>query len=507
MRIFRRSSMPIIFLLTFSPFLLFSQNNNQEINTRFENWNHFHSKKEYDRAIDEVEKAFDLAQNNTNQTLMAEALYRKGLSFILNPKRKKRNQKLAKEAFTESLRLATLKDNVPLRIKNLEELKSIAQLNNNSIDVQLFQNQIVEIQSLKQKEKEIKLTKKENESLAVNNEQLTQNFDQLAQQKEALSQKVVTLSDAQLKSELIIALQKNQVDSLGFKRLADSFLLASQTLMLSQQQANIGLQQKHIELQESQRNFFLSLAGLIAILAIGAVMRYWETKKYNVELETKNQIIEEERKRSDELLLNILPTSVAKELKENGVAKARHYHQATVLFVDFIGFSKIAEKLTPEELVELLDFYFKILDQIIGKYNIEKIKTIGDSYMCVSGLPEKNIAHAEDMVRAALEMQAIFEKHKKERIKNNKPYFEARIGIHTGPLVAGVVGSRKFAYDVWGDTVNVAARLESTSEAGKVNISSSTFDLIQKDYQCEYRGKIPIKNRGEVEMYFVDRMN
>ena len=190
-------------------------------------------------------------------------------------------------------------------------------------------------------------------------------------------------------------------------------------------------------------------------------------------------------------------------MKVNGVAKAQKYDNATVLFSDFINFSAIAESLTPEKLVRQLDFYFKTFDEIIGKYQLEKIKTIGDAYMCVGGLPQENANNPLEMVKAALEIQAKLEQLKTERSAKGEPFFEARIGIHTGPLVAGVVGSRKFAYDVWGDTVNVAARLESKSEAGKVNISSATYKQIKSIFACEFRGKIPIKNRGEVDMYFV----
>jgi len=192
-------------------------------------------------------------------------------------------------------------------------------------------------------------------------------------------------------------------------------------------------------------------------------------------------------------------------LKTNGKAKARQYKEATVFFSDFINFTSIAEKLSPQELVQELDKCFKGFDFIISQYeDIEKIKTIGDAYMCASGLNErKSMPHS--MVKAALEMQEFLEEQKQERIRMGKPYFEARIGIHTGPVVAGVVGVKKFAYDIWGDTVNTAARVEANSEAGKVNISETTYGLIKYDFECIHRGKVQAKNKGLLDMYYVQR--
>ena len=393
----------------------------------------------------------------------------------------------------------------------MTQLKRIASIEKDFEKENYYEKQIKDLKALIFTQVENENLLENNEELNENNQKLSINNEQLATQKVILSKKVKSLTEAQLESELVIALTKNQVDSLNFERTKDSFLLEAKELILSEQNSKLELQKSHIELQKSQlelqssrRNFWLALAGIIALLGIGAIMRYWETKKYNLTLETKNEIIEEEKKRSDELLLNILPVMVAKELKENGVAKARKYDQATVLFADFKNFSKISEQLSPEELVKELDFYFKTFDKIISKYKLEKIKTIGDAYMCVGGLPEIRTTHAEDIIKAALEIQTALDNLKYEREKKGLPFFEARIGIHTGPLIAGVVGSSKFAYDIWGDTVNVAARLESTSEAGKVNISSSTFNIIKEEFDCEFRGKIPVKNKGEIEMYFVN---
>ena len=162
--------------------------------------------------------------------------------------------------------------------------------------------------------------------------------------------------------------------------------------------------------------------------------------------------------------------------------------------------------MSPEELVKEINSYYVMFDQIISKYNIEKIKTIGDSYMCVSGLPIENPAHASEIVRAALEFQDFIEENKKRMEVQGKSYFELRVGIHSGPVVAGIVGTRKFAYDIWGDTVNIASRMESSGEIGRVNISGATYDLIKHQFNCIYRGKIEAKHKGQIDMYFVDEL-
>ncbi len=213
--------------------------------------------------------------------------------------------------------------------------------------------------------------------------------------------------------------------------------------------------------------------------------------------------ISKARKLSDELLLNILPEEVAEELKEKGSADAKQFDEVTVMFTDFKGFTQISEKLSPQELVSEIDSCFKAFDNIITKYGIEKIKTIGDSYMCAGGLPVANNTHAEDVVRAALEIQQFMQQHLLERKNTGKEIFEIRIGVHTGSVVAGIVGVKKFAYDIWGDTVNIASRMESSGEAGKVNVSGTTYELVKNKFNCEYRGEIEAKGKGKVRMYFV----
>ncbi len=214
--------------------------------------------------------------------------------------------------------------------------------------------------------------------------------------------------------------------------------------------------------------------------------------------------VEKQKKRSDDLLLNILPEEVAEELKAKGSADAKQFDEVTVMFTDFKGFTQISEKLTPSELVAEIHTCFKAFDNIITKYNIEKIKTIGDAYMCAGGLPVSNKTNAFDVVNAAIEIKQFMHEHLKQRQKENKEPFEIRIGVHTGPVVAGIVGVKKFAYDIWGDTVNIASRMESSGETGKVNISGSTYKLVKNKFHCIHRGKIRAKNKGEIDMYFVE---
>lgn len=214
--------------------------------------------------------------------------------------------------------------------------------------------------------------------------------------------------------------------------------------------------------------------------------------------------LKREQARSESLLLNILPTQIATELKENGAAKPVRVDNATVMFTDFVGFTRISEKLSPEAVVDELDKCFSYFDQVTEKYGLEKLKTIGDSFMCAGGLPTANRTHAVDCCLAALEIQAFMSQMKEIKYQQGLDYWELRLGINTGPLVAGVVGQKKFAYDVWGDTVNTASRLESSGIPGKINISLTTFGLVKDIFNCEHRGQIEAKNKGNIDMYFLN---
>ena len=234
---------------------------------------------------------------------------------------------------------------------------------------------------------------------------------------------------------------------------------------------------------------------LIILLAIGLYRR-------NLYVKRTKTIIEKEMARSERLLINILPEETARELKEHGKVQAKKFESVSVLFTDFEAFTAHSEHVDPELLVNRLGYYFTAFDDIIEKYGLEKIKTIGDAYMCAGGLPFPSADHAVKMVHAAFEIVQFVEEAKSEKEKDFS--FNVRIGINTGPVVAGVVGNKKFSYDIWGDTVNVASRMESLSQSGRINISENTYNLVRDAFKCTYRGQIEVKNRGSMKMYFVN---
>lgn len=258
--------------------------------------------------------------------------------------------------------------------------------------------------------------------------------------------------------------------------------------------------------------WMFAVYGLLAIGFIILIVR-WNSrilreraKKLQAEIRKATRVIrqqkeevEAEKKKSDDLLLNILPEEVAEELKEKGESQARMFDEVTVLFTDFVNFTHTSEQLSPRQLVEELNACFTAFDLIMEKHGLEKIKTIGDAYLAVSGLPTPHALHAENAVKAALEIRDFMVQR-----RQNENTFEIRIGLHSGSLVAGIVGIKKFAYDIWGDTVNTAARMEQHGEAGKVNISEVTFELVKDSFAYTYRGKVSAKNKGEIDMYFVE---
>ncbi len=229
-------------------------------------------------------------------------------------------------------------------------------------------------------------------------------------------------------------------------------------------------------------------------------LRNVELKNSNDAIIAQNKLIEEEKRRSEALLLNILPEQTATELLREGHAKSHKYEAVTVMFTDFVNFTTIAAELRAEDLVQHIDEYFRAFDEITLKHGVEKIKTIGDAYMCAGGLPVENTTHAHDVLNAAMDIIRFME-------TNESRFFTIRIGVHTGPLVAGVVGKHKFQYDIWGDAVNIAARMEQNSLPGRINISGATYQLVKDKIECEYRGKILAKNKGELDMYFVGNAN
>lgn len=256
--------------------------------------------------------------------------------------------------------------------------------------------------------------------------------------------------------------------------------------------------------------WFRLLIGLLAAGVVWGILRYriYTIQKHEHELEqlvkARTTELEVEKHKSEELLLNILPVETAEELKKYGFAKAKRHEMVTVMFSDFKGFSRISEQLEPEELVDEIDQCFRAFDEIIDKHGLEKIKTVGDAYLCVGGIGNGHSNEAFQVINAALEIQEFMARIAAVKQLQHRPYFEARIGIHTGPVVAGIVGFKKFAYDIWGATVNIASRMETYGEVGKVNISETTYQLVKSQYRCSYQGEFTENNSGAINMYFVE---
>ncbi len=303
-------------------------------------------------------------------------------------------------------------------------------------------------------------------------EELIHVYDYLEKYKKAISQ-------VQLMMEWKDSLKKTE---------------AEQTMRMIQDQQNIQMQNARIELLTTQKEndqkiriALIALAVVLLVLAVSLFQRY--------------KLKKDSERKMDELLLNILPSEVADELKTQGKATSKLYASVTVMFVDIVAFTRMTERLSPERLVADLHHLFTEFDQISARHRLEKIKTLGDAYLCAGGVPVENETHAFDTIAAAREMLSFIQSY-----NNSKPVDEqiqVRIGIHTGPVVAGIVGIKKFAFDIWGDTVNIAARLEQSGEPGKINISESTYERVKAVHTCESRGKISAKHKGEISMYYV----
>ncbi|MCA0428446.1 MAG: tetratricopeptide repeat protein [Bacteroidetes bacterium] len=362
----------------------------------------------------------------------------------------------------------------------------------------LNQEKIREFSNIERKYEIDKLNSLFETERKVADEKLSKQSLLAEKQKQALvlNQKELELAKEQKEKEklnslrILAELQKEQLEK--EKRLRQLTILEQEKKI---QQGIISTQEKVQEVQRlelkskaMQRNVFIAGSVLLALFIFFVYRNYANTLK-------SNKLITLEKKKSEDLLLNILPEEVALELKEYGKSRARLYPEVTVLFTDFVNFTGISAQLNPEELVNEIDKCFSAFDQIIERHGLEKIKTIGDAYLAVSGLPMPQHDHAKRVVKAAIEIR--------EYMESGNSRFGIRIGIHSGPVVAGIVGSKKYAYDIWGDTVNTAARMEQNSEAGKINISEATRELLGEDIAVEARGKIQAKNKGFVEMYYV----
>ena len=303
------------------------------------------------------------------------------------------------------------------------------------------------------------------------------------------------LSNAFKYQNLLLAIKDTIYDINTDKKLGTlqfTFDLENKETQISLLNKDKLLKAKEIQRQKVMMTSFIG--GFIVVLLFAIVVFKQRNK------------ISKEKQRSEELLLNILPAETAEELKTKGSAESKLINSVTVLFTDFKGFTQLSEKLTAKELVGEINECFSAFDHIMQRHGIEKIKTIGDSYMAAGGLPAPNETHATDVINAAFEIQKFMEDHKAKKIASGQLFFEIRIGINTGSVVAGIVGIKKFSYDIWGDTVNTASRMESSGEVGKVNISGSTYELIKDKFQCVHRGKIAAKGKGDIDMYFVEKV-
>ncbi len=260
--------------------------------------------------------------------------------------------------------------------------------------------------------------------------------------------------------------------------------------------------------------FFQTLLTQIAIIILLLIVLYainrWRffyfaLERFKLEsiINRRTEELIKEKEKTDNLLARVLPKETASELKETGKVSTQKFNMATVLFSDIQGFTRITDELNPENLIDQLDKFFLYFDSVVDKYGIEKIKTIGDAYMCAGGIPHKNRTNPVEVILAALEMLHYMHEINLEH-SSDQNIWDLRIGIDTGPIIAGVVGRNKLSYDIWGTTVNTASRMESSGEAGRINISGNTHILVQDYFICTYRGKMPIKNKGDIEMYFID---
>lgn len=318
----------------------------------------------------------------------------------------------------------------------------------------------------------------------------------LAQQYQLKEQ----IGDANLKLSVLYEKAGNPGESFKYYKnhiaYRDSVNNIKSVQKMADLRTDFEVSQKQIEvdlLSQEKRNQRVMLISVLVILGLTTVLLitlYWYYRS-----------ISREKKKSESLLLNILPAETARELKLSGKVNAVRFDQVTVLFTDFVQFTRIAEQVEPEQLVRSIDYYFKGFDEITTKFGLEKIKTVGDSYMCACGLPTVNKTHARNVIQASLEMIGLV---KNELLATDGlSHFEVRIGVHTGPVVAGIVGIKKWQYDIWGDTVNIASRMESLSNPGRINLSENTYNEIKDEFPCEFRGEIEVKHHGIMKMYFL----
>ena len=435
--------------------------------------------KKYEIALSNLEESLRLALQNNEKQTQTEALFNLGKLYE------------AKNNFSKSLVYYNQSLNISRTIKsNVKESSAIIAIGN----VQLKLSK--KYQAIKNCKKGLKLAEKL-KTISIQEEACKCLYDAYKAVNNPIRALYYNEQMYLLKDSLNLKQTSDKILNMKFEK---EMLLDSIAHVEKERKATLA-HQKVVQKKEKQRNIFIIAGCFALLLAIGIFSRLNFVKKSKARLQV-------EKDRSEHLLHNILPEEVAEELKEKGYVDAQDFETASILFTDFKSFTKTASQLTPQELVEEINVCFKAFDSIIEQYQIEKIKTIGDAYMAAGGLPQPDANAVKNTILAGLDMQTFVSKRKRENDLRHKPAFEMRVGIHVGPIVAGIVGVKKFQYDIWGDTVNTASRMESNSEVGKVNISQDTYLLIknEKDLAFEYRGKVAVKGKGELEMYFVSKV-
>jgi len=475
----------------------------------------------YTEATDYAYQAYELAMQMTEKRMASDAVYLSGEAQF---RRKKYPE--ASRRFIEAWNTARNYGHRDIALLSAERLMTINKEQKNLAEALKWSQELISYLQentgrsasggdvARRLESRIATLEAENRNLrellaqaSGQSEVLETTYKQQIQQVQAITQEELgkreaEISETKRQTDSLVTMKNRLLKTMTEGQMVDSMIKAQQEREIQTQKALAAQLDAARQKSESARNFLIMLASMILLVAGLFFLLYRSKNRTAGELSRKNKIIEEEQKKSDELLLNILPLAIAQELKTKKKVAARKYDEATVMFVDFTGFTQVSEQLGPEQLVAELDYCFTSFDHIIGQYRIEKIKTVGDAYICASGLSDKN-ASPTDMVKAALQIQDFLLHLKAERMSQGLPCFEARIGIHTGPVVAGVVGEKKFAYDIWGDTVNIAARMEEASSPGRVNVSEATYWKAKYEFDWQPRGKVAAKNKGLMDMYYV----
>ncbi len=451
----------------------------------------FEEKRDYQKAVETVLTAVSLAEKSNYEYgkyksyKALEILYRDAGKPMLSAK-----YKLKAIKSQSKLEEINYERDEKERLEKIEKERVIKEQQNQlEKEQQELKKRMDEIENL-ENDKTLSKSELERRKLEIARKQL-----EIENKKQTINLQAQTINSTS--SQLSMTLQELETQKLQAKVYEDSLQITRNNEELANN-----------EVEKQRLISYLLILGISGFIVLAAFFYRMYTVKKNIQdlLMQKNGEIEVEKKRSDDLLLNILPSEVADELKKTGKYESRYFDKVTVMFTDFKDFTKISEQVTPKKLVEDIDFIFRAFDDIMERNELEKIKTIGDAYLCVSGLPDTATHNPMNVLKAASEIQDFIKDLIEEKRKENQPFFDIRIGIHTGPLVAGIVGAKKFAFDIWGDTVNTAARMEQNCEPGKINLSGSTFKEVLTKVEYTYRGKVEAKNKGEIDMYYLNRI-